>query len=73
MQEEVQHPTDVLIVGAGMAGLAAATALQRTGYTVRTIDKGRAVGGRLASRSIHEATFDYGARFMTARDLALSR
>lgn len=30
MQEDVQYPTDVLIVGAGMAGLAAATALQRT-------------------------------------------
>jgi hypothetical protein len=42
--------------------------LQATGYSVRVIDKGRAVGGRLASRRIGAATFDHGAQFMTARD-----
>ena len=62
------HRADILIVGAGMAGLTAATALQATGYSVRVIDKGRAVGGRLASRRIGAATFDHGAQFMTARD-----
>ena len=39
------HRADILIVGAGMAGLTAATALQATGYSVRVIDKGRTVGG----------------------------
>jgi predicted NAD/FAD-dependent oxidoreductase len=62
------HRADILIVGAGMAGLTAATALQATGYSVRVIDKGRTVGGRLASRRIGAATFDHGAQFMTARD-----
>ena len=52
---------DVLIVGAGLAGVVAAGELQRAGLTVRVIDKGRGVGGRLATRRIGEAIFDHGA------------
>ncbi|MFM7102667.1 MAG: NAD(P)-binding protein, partial [Verrucomicrobiota bacterium] len=63
-----EHATDVLVVGAGLAGLAAATALQRAGRSVRVLDKGRGVGGRLATRRIGGATFDHGAQFLTARD-----
>ena len=64
----MQHTTDILIVGAGMAGLTAASELQISGRTVIVVDKGRGVGGRLASRRIGQATFDHGAQFMTARD-----
>jgi len=60
--------TDFLIVGAGMAGLTAATELRHTGHDVLVIDKGRGVGGRLASRRIGGATFDHGAQFLTARN-----
>jgi predicted NAD/FAD-dependent oxidoreductase len=66
--QNVQHKADVLIVGAGMAGLTAATKLQQNGYNVIVFDKGHGVGGRLASRRIGLATFDHGAQFMTARD-----
>ncbi len=59
---------DVLVIGAGMAGLTAATELRRTGLRVLVLDKGRGVGGRLASRRIGGATFDHGAQFLTARD-----
>lgn len=59
---------DVLIVGAGMAGLTAANALQRAGRKVILLEKGRGVGGRVASRRIGAATFDHGAQFITARD-----
>ncbi len=59
---------DVLIVGAGIAGLAAAADLQAAGRTVLVVDKGRGVGGRLASRRIGAATFDHGAQFMTAKN-----
>lgn len=59
--------TDVLIVGAGIAGLAAATDLQAAGRTVLVMDKGRGVGGRMASRRIGAARFDHGAQFMTAK------
>lgn len=62
-----QPTTDILIVGAGMAGLLAATDLQASGFHPLVVDKGRGVGGRLASRRIGSATFDHGAQFITAR------
>ena len=58
----------MLVVGAGMAGLSAATALQQGGRRAVVIDKGRGVGGRMATRRIGAATFDHGAQFVTARD-----
>jgi hypothetical protein len=58
---------DVLVIGAGMAGLTAASELTRAGGRVQLIDKGRGVGGRLASRRIDGAIFDHGAQFITAR------
>lgn len=64
----IQHTADVLVVGAGMAGLTAAVELQLAGYSVLVVDKGRGVGGRMASRRIGTSTFDHGAQFMTARD-----
>jgi len=60
--------TEVLIIGAGMAGLAAASALREAGRTVAVLEKGRGLGGRLATRRIGSAVFDHGAQFMTARD-----
>jgi predicted NAD/FAD-dependent oxidoreductase len=63
-----EQKTDVLIIGAGMAGLTAAAELQRAGRRVCVLDKGRGVGGRLASRRIGEASFDHGAQFITTRD-----
>lgn len=59
---------DVLIIGAGLAGLSAANDLQQAGLNVLVVDKGRGLGGRLAGRRIGDATFDHGAQFMTARD-----
>lgn len=63
-----EQTTDVLVVGAGMAGLIAAAELQRAGRRVLVLDKGRGVGGRLATRRIGGATFDHGAQFITTRD-----
>lgn len=65
--KDLQRRTDILIVGAGMAGLSAADKLRARGREVLVIDKGRGVGGRLASRRIGGATFDHGAQFLTAR------
>lgn len=59
--ESIEQTPDVLVIGAGMAGLIAAAELQRVGRSVRVLDKGRGVGGRLASRRIEGATFDHGA------------
>ena len=61
-------PTEILIVGAGMAGLMAASELQRVGRNVLVIEESGGVGGRVASCQIGSATFDHGAQFFTARD-----
>jgi renalase len=60
-------PVDVVIVGAGMAGLTAARMLVDRGYVVVIIDKGRAAGGRMATRRIGAARFDHGAQHFSAR------
>mgnify|MGYP003336186047 FL=1 len=66
--DTTEQTADVLIIGAGMAGLTAAVELKRAGRRVLVLDKARGVGGRLASRRIDGATFDHGAQFITARD-----
>ena len=56
------------IVGAGISGLLAAGELSRAGWKVTVFDKGRGIGGRMATRRIGEAVCDHGAQFFTARD-----
>lgn len=58
---------DVLVIGAGLSGLAAARELQSAGLDVVIVDKGRSVGGRLATRRIGHARLDHGAQFFTVR------
>lgn len=50
----------IVIVGAGMAGLACARSLATAGLNPRLFDKGRAPGGRVATRRVDTATFDHG-------------
>jgi predicted NAD/FAD-dependent oxidoreductase len=69
-RESTPAPTgtaDVLVVGAGISGLAAARRLQAAGRRVTVVDKGRSVGGRLATRRISGARVDHGAQFFTQR------
>ncbi len=63
----------VVIVGAGIAGLVAAHELVAAGVDVAMVDKGRSVGGRLATRRIGEARLDHGAQFFTVRTPAFQR
>ena len=64
-------PSRVIVVGAGLAGLMAARELTAAGSQVTIIDKGRGVGGRMATRRVESsagtAIFDHGAQFFTAR------
>jgi len=66
--EAPDRSAQVLVIGAGIAGLTAAAELQRAGCSVLVLDKGRGAGGRLASRRIDAATFDHGAQFITTRE-----
>lgn len=59
---------DVLVVGAGLAGLACARDLRRAGRRVLVLDKSRGVSGRAATRRLSDGTrVDHGARYFTAR------
>ncbi len=57
----------IIVVGAGLSGLTAARELHSQGHNVTVFDKGRGVGGRLATRRAGNATFDHGAQFFTVR------
>ena len=63
---------EVLVVGAGISGLAAAHGLVDAGHDVVVVDKGRRPGGRMATRREGDATWDTGAQFLTARDEAFT-
>jgi predicted NAD/FAD-dependent oxidoreductase len=59
---------DVIVIGAGLSGLVAAGKLNASGYRVIVLDKGRGVGGRLATRRMDGAVFDHGAQYFTVQD-----
>jgi renalase len=61
---------DVVVVGAGIAGLCAADELVRAGRRVLVLEKSRGVGGRMATRRVGEAVCDHGAQFFTVRGRA---
>lgn len=62
----------VLVVGAGISGLLAATILKENGVDVRVVDKGRGAGGRMSTRRLEvngsSAYFDHGAQYFTVSD-----
>ena len=63
----------VVIVGAGICGLVVGRRLADSDADVVLVDKGRSVGGRLATRRIGDATVDHGAQFFTVRTPAFQR
>ncbi len=66
-------PLTVAVIGAGVAGAAAARALKDAGHQVTLFDKGRGPGGRVATRSEGELRFDHGAQYFTVRDERFAR
>ncbi len=62
----------VIIIGSGMAGLTCARHLAESGLDVTVLDKGRGIGGRMATKRVTvgatQIGFDHGAQYATARD-----
>lgn len=54
----------VAIIGAGVAGLAAAQALAQQGVAATVYEKSRGVGGRAATRRVDDCVFDHGAQYV---------
>jgi predicted NAD/FAD-dependent oxidoreductase len=58
----------IVIIGAGIAGLACARRLAEAGLAPVLLDKGRGIGGRVATRRIGDMQFDHGAQYVTAKN-----
>ena len=57
----------IIVIGAGLSGIAAATDLHAAGHTVTVLEKSRGISGRAATRRWDAAVLDHGAPFFTAR------
>lgn len=63
----------IVVIGAGVAGLAAAGTLSRAGRSVVVLDKGRGVGGRCATRRLDGQAVDHGVSWFHGSDPAFLR
>jgi monoamine oxidase len=62
---------DVLIVGAGMAGLSAARVLAQAGQRVLLLEAQSRIGGRILTERVGEEVFELGAEFVHGRPAEL--
>ena len=65
--------TDVIVIGAGLAGLQAALNVQKAGKTVTVIEARDRVGGRTVSQQVGSAMFDLGGQWLGPTQHRLSR
>ena len=56
---------DVVVVGGGVGGMAAALRLGATGHQVTLVERNAELGGKLARRAIDGFTFDTGPSVLT--------
>lgn len=64
----MSKPKKIAVIGAGVAGLSCATALQNAGVQVTLYEKSRGPSGRLSTRVVEDWQCDHGAQYFTARD-----
>lgn len=60
---------DIIILGAGISGLTIGAQLKKQGANYLIIDKGRSVGGRMATRRGDDTRFDHGAQFVSSNQV----
>lgn len=63
----------IAVIGAGIAGLACAGAMQEAGCLVTVYEKSRGPAGRMSTRKTEALQCDHGARFFTASDTLFKR
>jgi monoamine oxidase len=61
------NQTDVLIIGAGIAGLTAARALTHSGLTVTILEARDRIGGRIFTQHVAGQSIELGAEFLHGR------
>jgi len=71
-QQLTQPQWEVAVVGAGLAGLAAASQFQAAGRRVVVVDKSRGLGGRLATRRAADQRLDHGCPYLQPTTPALA-
>ena len=54
---------DVAVIGAGLSGLICARELRKSTSKVCILDKSRGLGGRIATRRVHQVSIDHGLRY----------
>ena len=64
---------DVVIIGAGLSGLAAADALIKAGLSVRVVEARNRVGGRILTTSDGARAFDMGPAWIWPHDRRMLR
>lgn len=64
---------DIAIIGAGLAGLTCAQQLHQAGYHVVILEKSRGIGGRIATRRLHNTCADHGVRYLEPQAKMLSQ
>lgn len=60
---------DIIVLGAGISGLTIGAQLKKQGANYLIIDKGRSVGGRMATRRGDDTRFDHGAQFVSSNQI----
>jgi hypothetical protein len=64
----VNSTPHLAVIGAGLAGLSCAAALQQAGLKVTVCEKSRAAAGRMSTRRGEDWQCDHGAQYFTARN-----
>ena len=67
-QTDMRNDCDILIVGAGVAGLSAAWHLRDTGKRIRIVEGSDIVGGLTATTVTDGYLFDYTGHLLHLRD-----
>jgi predicted NAD/FAD-dependent oxidoreductase len=64
---------DVVVLGAGLAGLSCGKELKKAGLNVKVVEKSAGVGGRLATRRLQDTWADHGAQYISVHGEVFSR